>query len=71
MGKKTVRLNFKSIPSKTPAAAKAARDGLNGKSKSWVGGGIVLTEDNVGSARALLEAVIAASPEAMPEAETS
>lgn len=52
-GKKFVRLNLRT-------AAKATPKGLvlGGKSKSWPGGGVVVTADNVAACRALLDAAV-------------
>jgi hypothetical protein len=56
VGTRAVRLNLKSAPakSKVPKSIK-----LVGKSKSWPGGGVVVTAENAAAARAVLSAVAA------------
>lgn len=50
VGKSTVRLNFRVPPSSNAPGGVA----LSGRSQSWKGGGVVVTEANLDSARALL-----------------
>jgi hypothetical protein len=50
VGKSKVRLNFRK---EQPAAARKV---LDGKSKSWPGGGLIVTDANVTQARAMLTA---------------
>jgi hypothetical protein len=50
VGKSTVRLNFRAAPSSDAPTGIA----LGGRSQSWRGGGVVVTEANLASARALL-----------------
>jgi hypothetical protein len=56
VGTRSVRLNLRSAPpkGKLPKSVK-----LVGKSKSWPGGGLVVTDENVKAARAVLSAVAA------------
>jgi hypothetical protein len=56
VGTRAVRLNLRSAPpkSKLPKSIK-----LIGKSKSWPGGGVVVTAGNAAAARAVLTAVAA------------
>jgi hypothetical protein len=52
VGTKKVRLNFRNeLPAKE-------RKLLSGKSKSWPGGGMIVTADNLKEARALLDLAI-------------
>lgn len=63
VGAKTVRVNFREKPKGGPKVA------LAGKSAKWAGGGVVVTEENVGDVRKLLElAVVAAggAPKSKP-----
>jgi len=50
VGKSTVRLNFREPPSRDAPTGVA----LGGRSQSWRGGGVVVTEANLAAARALL-----------------
>src|ERR1700730_11390319 len=61
VGKKATRLNLRAWPAKVKAPKGLE---LSGKSKSWEGGGVIVTEANVKAARALLANVIGATPAA-------
>jgi hypothetical protein len=52
VGKKNVRANFKT---ELPAAS---RKKLSGKSKSWPGGGVLVTDDNLNEVRNMLELAV-------------
>ena len=52
VGRNRVRLNLKS------ALPAASRKMLGGKSRSWAGGGMIVTDANVKDARALLELAV-------------
>jgi hypothetical protein len=56
VGTRAVRLNLRNAPAKNrvPKSIK-----LVGKSKSWPGGGVVVTAENATAARAVLSAVAA------------
>jgi hypothetical protein len=57
VGTKKVRLNVR-------AQVKAPKNlPLAGKSKTWAGGGCILTEENVSAARALLASITKTTPE--------
>jgi hypothetical protein len=60
-GKKQTRLNLRELPAKVKPAKNVT---LGGKSKSWPGGGTVVTDANLTAARALLTAVAKATPTA-------
>jgi hypothetical protein len=64
VGTKKVRLNLKATPAKGAVPKSIA---LDGKSKTWAGGGVIVTDENVTAARALVSAVVAAVPE--PQAD--
>src|SRR4051794_21828615 len=59
VGKKQTRLNVRELPAKIKAPKSLE---LGGKSKSWPGGGVIVTEGNVKAARDLLAAVVGAVP---------
>lgn len=63
VGKKRTRLNFKDKVEFAPEGF------LSGRSKSWVGGGIVLTTDNLAPARELLLQVVGLEPMAEVKVE--
>lgn len=59
VGKRNVRVNFKRAP---PKAKIAKGIELSGHSKSWRGGGLVVTEENVQKVGTLLVAGAGAKP---------
>jgi hypothetical protein len=59
VGTKKTRLNLRSAPKPAPRNLT-----LDGKSKSWPGGGVIVTPDNVAAARAVLTAATAAPKQA-------
>lgn len=69
-GKTKTRLNFKSDPSGMKGVKIPKGIELGGKSKSWAGGGLVVTEENFDGARALLDAVVHADVPTEAPAET-
>jgi hypothetical protein len=54
VGKKFTRLNLRQTPPKLPKGVR-----LDGRSKSWPAGGVILTDSNVAACRALLLTVTA------------
>ena len=53
VGKKQTRLNFKQTPKSLPKSVE-----LSGQSKSWPGGGIVVTAANASAVRSVLVGVV-------------
>jgi hypothetical protein len=53
VGKRATRLNLRFKPKTTPKNVQ-----LVGKSKTWVGGGVVVTADNVAACRSVLTALL-------------
>jgi hypothetical protein len=68
VGKKQTRLNFRELPAKVKAPKNLE---LSGKSKSWEGGGVIVTDANVKAARALLAQVVDATPAASTAADAA
>lgn len=64
VGKRTARFNVREPLAAAMVKRHDVAASLGGRSKSWRGGGIVVTDGNVAAVRALLLDVIAASPEA-------
>jgi hypothetical protein len=56
VGAKKVRLNLRAAVKPAPKGIK-----LDGKSKTWAGGGLVVTPENLAAARALLAAAAKAA----------
>jgi hypothetical protein len=67
VGKKNTRINLKQVP---PAKARKSLV-LEGKSKSWPGGGLVVTSANVAAVRKLLVAVTSAGKASAPVKPTA
>lgn len=59
VGARAVRLNLRAAPPKGKVPKSIT---LGGHSKSWAGGGVIVTAANVAAARALLVAVTAGAP---------
>jgi hypothetical protein len=64
-GKSSVRVNFRQRPKGAP------KDMLAGASKTWEGGGVVITEENVGIVRTLIEEVAGTKPRRLREKGTA
>jgi hypothetical protein len=68
VGKKATRLNVRELPAKVKAPKNLE---LGGKSKSWPGGGVIVTDANVKAARALLASVVDATKAAPKAADAA
>ena len=64
VGKRATRINFRQVPSINMMKKEGKGIELVGKSKTWLGQGTKVTDENVGQIRTLLLAVIAKGPKA-------